>query len=130
MHTRNLRALILASLIIFAGAIVIASGSTPASAGVEHPSVATEDPRDDTPIVLDGTVFSSIQLHDRIIVAGEFTRVQTVRNGPIVNRTNLFAYDINTGAIIDDFVPALNGRVRVLEASPDEDAFYLSLIHI
>ena len=111
--------------LIAVGFGLLLSGSLPVSAGVEHPSIAVDTPRSDTPIVLDGTVYSSIQLHDRVIVGGEFTRVQTVRNGPIVDRINIFAYDINTGEIIDDFAPALTGRVRVMHTDPDTDSFYV-----
>jgi len=125
MRHFHIRAIFLAMMLFGGGIGLLLTATQQARAGVTHNSIAVESPRTDTPIVLDGTVYSSIQLHDRVIVGGEFTRVQTVRNGPIVDRVNIFAYDINTGEIIEDFTPTLDGRVRVLEASPDENAFYL-----
>jgi len=102
---------------------IVLNGSLPASA-VSHPSVAVEIPRTDTPVVLDGVVESSIQLHDRIIVGGDFTRVQ-LRTGEILDRVNIFAFDINTGELIEDFDPVLNGEVRTMIANPEDDSFYL-----
>ena len=125
MRSRNLHILVLATLSVLAGALVVSYNPAPASATVVHPSVATETPRRDTPIVLDGIVYSSIQLQDRVIVAGDFTQVQVERNGPIVERNNLFAYDINSGELIEDFAPAVNNRIRSLVADPDGGAFYL-----
>ena len=124
MRHFHIRATFIAVVLFGAGFGLLLTATRFAQANVNHDAVAVENPRTDTPIVLDGTVLASVQLHDRVIVAGEFTRVQTVRNGPIVDRVNLYAYDINTGELIDDFAPVLNGGVQALISSPEDDSFY------
>ncbi len=121
---RGWRLLFFASLMTIAGVIVIASNSTPAGASVGHPSLAPDGPRRDTPIVLDGAVYTSVQLHDRVIVGGDFSQVQITRDGPIVERDNLFAYDINSGEIIEEFADA-DGPVLDMVSDPEGNAVYL-----
>lgn len=107
-----------------AGALALTQ-ATASAADVNHGSLATETPRRDTPIVLDGTVWASVQLEDRVIVAGDFSQVQTTRGGPVVARSNIFAYDINSGDIIDDFAPNVSGIVRELVVDETNDNVFL-----
>ena len=105
---------------------VLAATQTAASAGnVDHQSLVPETPRRNVPIVLDGDVWKSVQFNDRIIVAGDFTQVETSRGGPIVNRPNIFAYDVNTGAIIDDFNPDVNGPVFDVVVDDSDNSLFL-----
>lgn len=121
------RRLLLAGLLTCAMVAVVLSTSSNAEASdVVHPTLAPEAPRADTPIVLDGTVHATVQLADRVIVAGEFTQVESFRGGPIVTRTNLMAYDINTGALIDDFAPTIDGVVYDVITNEAGDAVYIA----
>ena len=116
-------ALLLTALI---AGIIAGTGTSTAQADTiaDHGTVVGETPRLGMPEVLDGIVWASIQVQDRVIVGGDFTQVED-ENGVLVNQPYLFAYDINTGALIDDFDPVLDGEVRSLEPNADRSGFYL-----
>ena len=116
-------AAILAALVT---AIVTGTGNTNAEAAVvaDHGQLVDETPRLRLPEVVDGIVWATIQLQDRVIVGGDFLQVQD-ENGVLVNQAYLFAYDINTGEMIDDFDPVLDAEVRSLEPNADLSGFYL-----
>ena len=94
------------------------------AADVNHGTVVPEIPRRDTPIVADGKVYATIQMHDRVIVAGNFTTVER-RNGTTVGRTHIFAYDINSGALIEDYNPVLDGEVRAVIGDEDTGDIFI-----
>lgn len=106
-------------------AVVVSNSMQAEASDIVHPTLALETPRGDTPIVLDGTVHATVQLADRVIVAGEFGQVESFRNGPVVTRTNIMAYDINTGALIDDFAPVLDGIVYDVIGNEAGDGVYI-----
>lgn len=68
--------------------------------------LVTEMPRTDLPVVLDGVVYDSAQVGDFVVVGGSFSQVQ-LRDGSIVDVSSIYAYDINTGRFVDNFVPQL-----------------------
>ena len=107
-------------------ALVSGTGNTNAEAAqvADHGQLVGETPRLNLPEVIDGIVWATIQLQDRVIVGGDFLQVQD-ENGAIVDQPYLFAYDINTGEMIDDFDPVLDGEVRSLEPNADLSGFYL-----
>ncbi len=93
-------------------------------------AIVPESPRRDLPIVLDGEVWDVEQVGGTVVVAGNFTQVQTTRDGPIVNQAAIYAYDADSGLFIDDFRPILISNnslaeVRDLEASPDGRSVYI-----
>jgi trimeric autotransporter adhesin len=53
---------------------------------------------------------------DRVYVGGTFDQVRGPGGTPVVARTNLFAIDRNTGALIPGFVANTNGIVRAIES--------------
>lgn len=112
-------------LIIIGVATVALIGSQAPASATDHNSVVPEQPRRDVPIVVDGIVHSSVQFADRVIVAGEFSQVEVTRGGAIVGRDNIFAYDINTGAIIDDFLPNANGDILDMVVDEENSALYV-----
>ena len=105
--------------------ILAGTTGTALAGNVDHDRLVPEVPRRDVPIVLDGDVWKSVQFNDRIIVAGEFQQVETSRGGPVVNRPNIFAYDVNTGEIIDDFNPNLNGPVFDVVVDDTDNSLFL-----
>ncbi len=93
-------------------------------------AIVPEQPRRDLPIVLDGEVWDVERVGNTIVVAGNFTRVQTSRNGPIVNQAAIYAYDEDSGLFVEDFRPRLISNnslaeVRDLEAAPDGRSVFL-----
>ena len=115
-----------ASIVVMVTLAVLAGTAGTAFAGnVDHDRLVPEAPRRDVPIVLDGAVWKSVQFNDRIIVAGDFQQVETSRGGPVVNRPNIFAYDVNTGDLIDDFNPAVNGAVFDVVVDESDNSLFL-----
>ena len=97
-------------------------GITPVGAA-EHGQLVGEFPRRDVPVVLDGDVRAHAQIGDRIFVGGQFQQVQRP-DGTIIDQPNIFAYDINTGLLDENFRPAVNNGVFALEVNPGGDALY------
>ena len=96
---------------------------SPAGAQTQHQDTVPEMPRRDTPVVLDGTVHAHAQVGDRIFVGGDFQRVQRP-NGTIITQPYIFAYDVNTGLIDENFRPVLNNSVQALETGAGGNGFY------
>jgi len=114
-HHRPVSVLAATLLLLALVAAVLATAPTIADAAeVNHPTLVPESPRSDTPIALDGIVYS-----------GEFSQVESFRGGPIVNRSNIFAYDINSGDLIDDFDPVVNGDILEMVVSEDGHSLFI-----
>ncbi len=85
--------------------------------------------------VLSGTTSSMWQVNGEVdslaisngvvYVGGPFTQARPPGTGTAVNRTNLAAFNVNTGALITTFNVAVNQRVRAMSVSPDGSRLYL-----
>ncbi|WP_449063369.1 hypothetical protein [Planomonospora algeriensis] len=88
-----------------------------ASAGtVEHRGIVSADPVDTTPHVLDGIVNAIALVGGTVVVAGSFSEVRDAGSTRILERANIFAYDLASGRILPDFAPDLDGPVNALAA--------------
>ena len=99
------------------------TGIAPVGAADHGGQLVVEAPRRDVPVVLDGSVRAHAQIGDRIFVGGEFQQVERP-DGTIIDQPNIFAYDINTGLLDENFRPAVNNGVFALEVNPGGDALY------
>ena len=89
------------------------------AAGQNHGgAIVPDDPRNDTPVVLDGVVWDSEQWNNMIVVVGDFEQVEDT-DGTVYDQANLMAYDINTGDMITSFDPQINGSMREVEVAED-----------
>ncbi len=91
----------------------------PASAAVTS-GLPPEMPRRNLPKVLDGSVRDSARVGDAIVVGGDFTQIQK-SNGQIINVSGAYAYDINSGALIQSFLPQFtktDGAPEILAVEP------------
>ena len=93
-------------------------------------ALVPQQPRLDTPIVLNGEVWAVEQVGNAIVVGGNFTQIQTTRNGPVINQAGLFAYDMDSGILLDHFLPTLsvnNGtpEIKALEPAADGRSVYI-----
>lgn len=85
-----------------------------------HPTAVSTNPHDRTPHVLDGKVYAVLDLGDRVIVGGEFTRVKEFNLPAEYAIRGLFAFDKATGRIDTTFTPALDRNgVRDLAVTGD-----------
>jgi hypothetical protein len=94
-------------------------------------AIVTDEVRLDTPIVLDGEVWDVEQVGNFVVVAGNFTQIQTERNGPTITQPGLFAYEIDSGNLHEGFRPiiGLNNpakavEIRDLEVAADGRSIY------
>ena len=97
-----------------------------AEAGVS--ALPPDAPRRGLPKVLDGTVFDSARVGDHIVVAGDFTTVGRP-DGSVVSASGVFAYHIDTGVLLEPFLPAIertSSHATILAVEPaGPDTVYL-----
>lgn len=93
-----------------------------ATAPVAHPRVVATDPVDSTPHVLDGIVNAIALVGGTIVVGGSFTEVADARRTVTLPRSNVFAFDLATGRILD-FAPEVDGPVYALAAGADDSVY-------
>ena len=98
-------------------------GTAPVGAADHGGQLVGEFPRRNVPVVLDGEVRAHAQIGDRIFVGGEFQQVERP-DGTIIDQPYIFAYDINTGLLDENFRPVVNNGVWALEVNPGGDALY------
>ncbi len=95
------------------------SAERPASATIND-GLPTQTPRRELPTILDGSVRDSARVGNVIVVGGDFTQVEKT-NGQIISVDGVYAYDINSGAMIEAFNPVLTrngGPAEVLAVEP------------
>jgi hypothetical protein len=108
------------------GVLVVSSlglaglGATSATAvNADHGArVVSAQPVSTTPHVMDGSVDAIVQVGNKVVVAGTFTKVSPSgtyeRTADDVVRNRIFAFDATTGAIDARFNPNLGGPARSL----------------
>ncbi|CAN5285718.1 hypothetical protein BH20ACT24_BH20ACT24_16650 [soil metagenome] len=111
--------------VVFCTIMLALVAQTPAHAvNVPHSVIVSDDPVAWTPHVLDGKVLIVVQMGNKLIAGGQFTRVQEP-GGPELSRTNVFAFDATTGDIDTSFAPSINGVVEALAAAPDGQSVFV-----
>jgi hypothetical protein len=87
---------------------------------VSHPlgEVVSDNPVNHTPHVTNGSVQAIATVGSRVYVGGTFTTVTNAAGTTTYTRRHLFAYDRNTGAVLD-FAPAVDGAVETIAPAPD-----------
>jgi hypothetical protein len=101
-----------------AAAAVTAGAAVPAAdADIQQSAVVSANPVNTTPHVLDGTVRAIAVVDKKVVVAGNFEKVQEAGSGkPTISRHNIFSFDLSTGKIDTKFVPKVDGTVYALQA--------------
>ena len=61
----------------------------------------------------------------KVIVGGTFTQVQAAGSAQTLTRNSIFAFDMNTGVIDQNFVPQLNNEVEALAPGPDGQSVFV-----
>ena len=80
-------------------------------------------------VQIDGVAWGQLVVGDVVYVVGSFNNARPAgaRAGQQeVQRSNILAYDINTGELIEDFAPTLNGAGRSLAVSQDGKTLYVA----
>ncbi|RIJ51508.1 PKD domain-containing protein [Clavibacter lycopersici] len=94
-----------------------------------EPTTPTTVSADALPTVqINGVVWTQKVVGNVVYVGGNFSTAQPAGSAPGANtvpRSNILAYDIRTGVLINSFAPILNGQVKAIEASPDGSRIYI-----
>lgn len=98
---------------VLAGGLALAlsmslGAATAAVAAPADEMLASDDPANYTPRVLDGKVMSIARVGETVIVGGNFTTVREADvAAPELSRAGLFAFNQNTGVIDPNFAPVV-----------------------
>ena len=123
MRRRYVRAAVPLVLLLAGG---LALSATPAAAQLTaHTVVPSADPVNNTPNVLDGEVHAVAEVGDITLVGGTFSQVQDNLGGPVLARSNLFAFRTATGEILSTFAPTLPDMVYEILPSGDGTTAYV-----
>ncbi|NYD79162.1 PKD domain-containing protein [Arthrobacter cupressi] len=133
-RSRNFRKAFLAALLSTATAVSIAVlGTVPARA--DTAPVNPNDPATPVTVAADGlptaqingVAWAQVIIGNTVYVGGNFTeaRASGAAPGTGVARSNLLAYNLTTGVLINTFAPTTNGEVTALAASPDGSRLYV-----
>ncbi len=123
-----------AAAVAVVGVTSLAIGdSASVSAGNEAPVVNTSNDvvlADVLPTVqIDGVVWSQTVIGNTVYAGGNFSNARPAGAAPgtnLIPRSNLLAYDIRTGQLINSSAPVLNGQVLSVSASPDGSRVYIA----
>lgn len=118
---------------------------TAAAAFACTPAVAADDPLPSPPPLLqrdnsvvsgdplptvqidNGYVWSQVVVGSTVYAVGQFANARAAQAAPgtsLTARSNILAYDINTGALLP-FAPSVNGTIKAVAASPDGQRIYI-----
>jgi hypothetical protein len=101
------------------------AAAAPAAADVAHATIVSANPVDNTPHVLDGTVWDvTLVGTTTVIVAGDFSEVSDAAGKVFHDRNNLFAYNITTGAVLPLAVQ-VDGPIYAVAGTADGTGFYM-----
>src|SRR3954447_22286135 len=110
---------LLAAFLIVVAAVACAQ---PAAADLAQATIVSANPVDWTPHVLDGTVWTMAVVGDTMVVGGAFTKVTDSVRRTTHPRRNIFAFDLNNGAI-RPFAPEVDGAVYALSAGGGDTVY-------
>ena len=89
--------------------------------------MASADPLNYTPHVLDNRAYAVAQVGSRVVVGGNFTQIQPAdTTKPVEDQASLFAFDAATGEIDPNFMPQVNGEVLAVLPHPDGNKVYIA----
>ncbi len=109
--------------LIFAGLAAVTQ-DTASAVGLQQGNIVSATAGNNSPNIMDGTVYSIAQVGTRIIVGGSFTTVQNHNSTTNVTRNNILAFDSASGTLDTGFVPALDGEVDTLVPGPTANTVY------
>src|SRR6188472_1801546 len=92
-------------------------GATVGNSDPQTGRIVSDDPANFTPHILDGTVYSIVQVGNMVVVGGNFTQVRQTSSSPIITRNRVMAFNATTGAISTSFNPNPNNTVYKVQAA-------------
>jgi PKD repeat protein len=126
-YVRRLVTVLVTMLAIIAGSFVaMAPAAADVSPPAGDPSTVTADAL--PTVQINGIVWDQEVVGNVVYAAGSFSSARPAGAAAGTNetpRSNLLAYNIQTGALITSFAPTINAQVRSVEASPDGTRLYI-----
>lgn len=117
MKRRAFFAIVVAILVTFQTLMVGSPNALAASQAAGR--LVSDDPANFTPHVLDGQVYSVVQVDNTIVVGGTFTQARSNNSNTVLTRNRLMAFDATTGLISTTFNPSSNGTINVVLPAGD-----------
>ncbi len=120
--------MLLSVLLVVAGLAALTPTAQAADTGKTAPQpgkIVSEEPGDNAPNILDGTVYSITQVGNTIVVGGEFSQVRNFNTSSTMTRNNVFAFDATTGKVSTTFNPSPNNTVYKVQAAADGTSVYV-----
>ncbi|MFJ2028409.1 hypothetical protein [Streptosporangium sp. NPDC087985] len=101
---------------LLAAALILVPAGVAAAGTTEHSRVVSAAPVRTTPHVLNGIVNALALVDGTVVVGGSFSEVRDAGSTTVLERDNIFAYDLATGRILPGFAPYLDRPVYALAA--------------
>ncbi|PQZ55722.1 hypothetical protein CQ040_10995 [Microbacterium sp. MYb54] len=120
--------LVVAGLVSFGGGAATAADTPPTLPPLlqRDDNVVTSDPIP-TVQIDNGYVWAQTTIGSTVYAVGKFDNAREPKAKPgtaLTARSNVLAYDINTGALLP-FAPTVNGVIKAVAASPDGSRIYI-----
>ena len=121
-------ALVVSGLVSFGGGAAVAADAPPTLPPLlqRDDNVVTSDPIP-TVQIDNGYVWAQTTIGSTVYAVGKFDNAREPKAKPgtaLTARSNVLAYDINTGALLP-FAPKVNGVIKAVAASPDGSRIYI-----
>lgn len=116
----------LAGMLAVVGAGLMLAGVTPSFAATDSSATVSADAL--PTVQVDGVVFEQAIIGDIVYAVGSFSTARPAGAPPgeqTVPRSNVLAYNLTTGALVESFAPSTNGRVLTVATSPDGSKLYI-----
>ncbi len=88
--------------------------------------IVSDEPGQNAPNILDGTVYSIAQVGNTIVVGGQFSQAQNYNTSTTVTRNNVLAFDATTGKLLTAFTPNPSGTVYKVLPAADGQSVYVA----
>lgn len=110
---------------VLAATSAVASPAHAVGLGTNWPKVVTPVPATNTPDIRDGQVDAVTQVGNLMILGGSFTSAGNHGSTSSVTRSNVLAFDANTGLLSTTFAPTLDNLVKAVYPGPTADTVYV-----
>ncbi len=109
------------AVVVAAGTALSLVAAAPMAQAVQaaHDRVVSAVPGENSPNIQDGATHTIVEIGNKVILGGNFTKVANRGTGqPIVTRNRILAYDRISGLLDTSFVPTVDGDVETAIPGP------------
>ena len=103
-----------------------AHGADTGNADPQTGRIVSDEPGQNAPDILDGSVFSIAKVGNTIVVGGQLTQAKNHGSSTTVTRNNVLAFDATTGKLLTSFNPNPAGKVWKVLPAADGRSVYIA----